>query len=291
LYHLLMTFAENAWDLPSHKFSRERFGEYTSEALLERFGNLTESAIEELKSFPALFAYEGKKHDTRVGYIRKIQVFGKLVRVNYEFEESIAPIPYAKLVPVMTQLDIDEFEFRRTHWAIKDEDLLEILRSAKLTDQVSPEEPKRLDGMQFKVALSFPGERRDYVSAVVSELKRQLVSRGSVFYDRDFTAQLARPNLDTLLQKVYANNSDLIVVFLCAEYEEKQWCGLEWRAIREIIKNRKYDSIMFMRFDNSTVQGVFSHDGYVDLTEYTPVQAASLIVERVRLNDLSKNSD
>lgn len=290
MYHLLMTFEENAWDLPSHKFSRERFGEYTSEALLERFGNLTESAIEELKSFPALFAYEGKKHDTQVGYIRKIQVFGKLVRVNYEFEESIAPIPYVKLAPIMAQLDIDEFEFRRTHWAIKDENLLEILRLAQLINQVSPIEPKRVEDMKFKVALSFPGEKRDYVGAVAEELKQHLIHK-SVFYDRDFTAQLARPNLDVLLQKIYLENSDLVVVFLCADYERKQWCGLEWRAIREIIKNRKDDSIMFMRFDNSIVQGVFSHDGYVDLTEYTPVQASNLIIERVRLNDNPKNPE
>jgi hypothetical protein len=111
----------------------------------------------------------------------------------------------------------------------------------------------------------------------------------TVFYDRDFTAQLARPNLDTLLQRIYLNNSELVVVFLCADYEKKEWCGLEWRAIRTIIKNKNDHAIMFMRFDNADVSGSFSVDGYVDLGQYNPTQAARMIVERVRLNDLPTN--
>ena len=43
---------------------------------------------------------------------------------------------------------------------------------------------------------------------------------------------------------------------------------------------------MLMRFDVVSIQGLLSIDGYVDLNELTPVQAAKLIVERVRLNEL-----
>lgn len=135
--------------------------------------------------------------------------------------------------------------------------------------------------MKFKVALSFSGDKRDYVSKVANDLKKRLPP-GSVFYDRDFTAQLARPNLDTLLQRVYLDNSELVVVFLGSEYEKKEWCGLEWRAVREIIKQKSDHSIMLMRFDNTPIPGSFSIDGYVDLTLYNPVEAARFIMERVR---------
>lgn len=292
MYHLLVTAMEGAWDLPAYEFGRDRFGEYTSEAVLERFKKLTASAIEELKSYPALFAYEGKTGNVRVGYIRRIKERGKSILVEYEFEEGISPIPYSKIADLTIQLDINQWEINRTHWAIKDENLFEILHAAKLIDESFSSEsgqPGRVEEMRFKVALSFPGERREYVSTVAGELKRRL-SRGSVFYDKDFTSQLARPNLDTLLQRIYLKNSDLVVVFLCADYERKEWCGLEWRAIREIIKNRSDQSIMFMRFDESSVQGLFSLDGYVDLTELTPVEAARLIVERVRLNELPRDN-
>lgn len=42
---------------------------------------------------------------------------------------------------------------------------------------------------------------------------------------------------------------------------------------------------MFMRFDQAAVPGTFLLDGYVDLNQYNPEQAATLILERVHLND------
>jgi hypothetical protein len=63
-----------------------------------------------------------------------------------------------------------------------------------------------------------------------------------------------------------------VVVFLSKEYEKKDWCGLEWRAIREIIMERENSahSVMFMRFDDAPVEGVFKHDGYIDLNAHSP---------------------
>jgi hypothetical protein len=43
---------------------------------------------------------------------------------------------------------------------------------------------------------------------------------------------------------------------------------------------------MFLRFDAADVSGTLSIDGYVDLEEYSPIQVARMIVERVRLNEL-----
>lgn len=108
----------------------------------------------------------------------------------------------------------------RTHWAVKDEDLIRVLSSAGVFAQNTPACSQRVDDIHFKVALSFAGEHREYVSKVAEELKRKLPSN-AVFYDHDFTAQLARPNLDTLLQGIYGQNSDLVVVFLSEDYERK----------------------------------------------------------------------
>jgi hypothetical protein len=207
--------------------------------------------------------------------------------IEYDFEPNIPAIPFSKIEPIKGRLDIENWEMNRTHWAVKDEDLFEILHSSGLIDETFSNSAGylgRVEEMRFKVALSFPGEKREYVSKVANELKKQL-PKGSVFYDKDFTAQLARPNLDTLLQRVYLNNSDLVVVFLSSEYETKEWCGLEWRAIREIIKNKSDHAIMLMRFDNAAISGLFSHDGYVDLSVFDPIRAARFILERVRLGE------
>lgn len=134
--------------------------------------------------------------------------------------------------------------------------------------------------MRFRVAMSFAGEHRLYVSGVVDAL-RPTVRPDGVFYDYDYRSQLARPNLDTLLQRIYRSQSDLVVVFLCNEYAKKSWCGLEWRAIRDIIKARADDRVMFVRFDDAPIDGVFSIDGYIDARSTTPQELAAMISERL----------
>jgi hypothetical protein len=64
------------------------------------------------------------------------------------------------------------------------------------------------------------------------------------------------------------------VVFLCAEYAQKEWCGLEWRAIRDIIKTKRDDQVMFVRFDDCPVDGFLSIDGYVDAKVFGPLDVA-----------------
>ena len=231
MYNFLVTAVEGAWDLPAYEIDRSRFLEYTSASLKTRFVNLDTKSIEELKSLPTLFTYEGSDAAVRIGYIRRIKERSRsTLLIEYEFDDHIDQFNYSKLSDHERRLDIERWELSRTHWAVKDEDLFEILASLDLVDSsyVGEERPAgRVEEIHFKVALSFPGEKRPYVSTVASELKKRL-GPGTVFYDRDFTAQLARPNLDTLLQRIYLNNTDLVVVFLCAEYEDKDWCGLEW---------------------------------------------------------------
>jgi hypothetical protein len=145
---------------------------------------------------------------------------------------------------------------------------------------------KRVEGLgkRFRVALSFPGERRGFVEKVVGVLVK-VFEEEYVFYDKNFEAELARPNLDTYLQGIYQNNSELIVVFLCAEYEKKEWCGLEWRAIRDLIKKKKAWEIMFVRFDDTEIAGTFSIDGYVSAKERAPEEVGKCIIERYRINE------
>lgn len=137
-----------------------------------------------------------------------------------------------------------------------------------------------IQDIQFRVALSFPGEKRTFIAETVGFLRDEL-GKDAVFYDYDYQAQLARPNLDILLQEIYLERSDLVVVFLCSEYASKEWCGLEWRAIRNIIKSRKDENLMFFRFDNAKVEGVFPIDGYIDAGKYAPEKISKFIVERV----------
>ena len=134
---------------------------------------------------------------------------------------------------------------------------------------------------KFKVALSFPCNKREYVKEVAERLLK-IIGEETVFYDNFYKAELARPNLDILLQDIYHQNSELIVVFLCKEYDKKEWCGLEFRAIRDLIKKKNDKKIMFLRFDDIEIKGIFSIDGYIDLTFIKPEEAAELISKRIQ---------
>ena len=89
MYNFLVTAKDGAWDLPAYEYDRDRFGEYTSPTLMERFRKLTAEAIEKLKSYPALFAYEGEEKDVRVGYLRRIKERPRSILIEYDFESNI----------------------------------------------------------------------------------------------------------------------------------------------------------------------------------------------------------
>ncbi|MFA9479721.1 TIR domain-containing protein [Phycisphaerales bacterium AB-hyl4] len=134
---------------------------------------------------------------------------------------------------------------------------------------------------RFAVALSFPGGHRKIVQEIADAL-RPVFGEQRIFYDYYHQAELSRPNLDLQLQEIYSKESDLVVVFVCGEYKEKEWTGLEWRAIRELMKSnaRTDDDIMFVRLDNQDIPGLLSIDGYMDLAKQTPREVADGILKR-----------
>ena len=64
------------------------------------------------------------------------------------------------------------------------------------------------------------------------------------------------------LPKLYHDESDLVVVVICADYAQKEWPGLEWDAVFDLLKQRKEAEVMLCRFDHATVEGLFSDAGY-----------------------------
>jgi hypothetical protein len=70
-------------------------------------------------------------------------------------------------------------------------------------------------------------------------------------------------------------------VFLGEDYQRKDWCGIEFRAINAIIMERDHKKIMFVRMDDSPVEGIFKTDGYMDGGKFSPQDIAHFIHERI----------
>lgn len=131
----------------------------------------------------------------------------------------------------------------------------------------------------FKISLSFPGEYRRIVEQVANGLT-SIYGKDSIFYDQYYQSILARPNLDVFLQDIYYNHSDLIVVFVCNEYNEKEWPGLEWRAIRTHILENRGNKIMLLKVGDGNVDGIFKIDGHLDIQAKSPDEIIKSIKKR-----------
>jgi TIR domain len=286
MYNLFVTADCDAWDGTPTKFDLSRcLREYTDDVLEAKYAQLSDTSIADLVLFPCLFACEsGCDRPAKVGHLTQVTRRGTWVRIEYIIDANYPEIPRSDLSRLEWDLDIDDWEMNRTHWALKDVDLHTVLSHANISGilQKDSGDPIDVTSATFDVALSFPGESRSYSRAVAERLSL-LLGRRRVFFDEYYKSQLARPNLDTLLQDIYRNRSRLIVAFLSAAYQTKDWCGIEFKAIRDILKQRDDSKVMYVRHDAGHVDGVFSTDGYIDANIHKPIEVADLIVERVRL--------
>ena len=140
MFNFLVTASEGAWDSPGYEYPRGRFLEYTSDEIAERFQQLKDLQLKALTELPCLFAYEGTEEPMRVGRLKvvKLRNTGSLLYIQPELDPQIPPIPFDRIKPLQVALDIRDWELSRTHWAIKDEDLFEVLRAAGLMPGRTP---------------------------------------------------------------------------------------------------------------------------------------------------------
>lgn len=289
MYNLFVSSNKKAWDESPYFIEAERcvrMSEFTDPKLASQFGELSEEQVDSIRQFPCIFAYESsRKKDPKFGFIKDITSRQGKVKIEFEILELPKFLTHQCVMEMLFELDITEWEMNRTHWAIKKVNLSKELLAKKITiPSRQSSESKVIDVSEhiFDVALSFPGEVRSYVQDLASELDRVL-GPSTYFYDGNYKAQLARPSLDTLLQDIYGKRSKLVVVFLCEKYQDKDWCGIEFRAIKEIIMERHHNKVMFVKMDEGPVEGVFRTDGYIDGRLDSPKELASYIQERVSL--------
>ncbi len=143
---------------------------------------------------------------------------------------------------------------------------------------------------RFRIAFSFAGEKRDFV-AKVTDLLAPEFGKKKILYDKFHEAEFARRDLGIYLPELYHKESDLVIVVVCPDYDLKQWTGLEWTAIHDLLSKRKDDEIMLCRFNHATVTGIYSTAGFVELDHKTPEQTVELILERLALIDKRQESE
>ena len=160
MFSLFVTFQASDQQDGIFDLDKSRFLEYTAEAIAEQLSGLTVEAMSTLMSWPCLLMEEGRgTEQAYVGKIVKFEAEGTSLRITFVPFATGAPIQNDDIWRVRNQLGIQQFEFSRNHFAVKDADLLATLTEAGIEFEAS--EISCLEDS----ALPLPG-RADLIRAV-----------------------------------------------------------------------------------------------------------------------------
>ncbi len=135
---------------------------------------------------------------------------------------------------------------------------------------------------RFSIAVSFPGEHRRFVLNVVNRLAEHL-GRNRVFYDEWYESELVGLDGDLKLRRYYREQSEVVVPFF-SEHYVKDWCQIEWSAIRAMLKaRRKEDAVIPVALDTTKVEGWEDIDFAIRRGMRSGREIADLIVEAYRV--------
>lgn len=161
-------------------------------------------------------------HQTKAYLNQYIDLLKNNSNIERECEET--DLEFAKLEIEKNRLNsiLEELSYNiiSSHGRLRE--AIKGLSNKVFTDEVISRTGKR----RFKIAFSFPREHRSIVDKIARSVA-DVFAEEFVLYDLFHRSEFARPNLDTYLQNLYKNESELIVVFICSAYNRKKWCGIE----------------------------------------------------------------
>ena len=151
------------WSESRDTFMLGRTFEYTSDDLVSRFKPNGVLDFEAIRNLPTLFMEESwgsEPRYARVGRIIEVSESGGTISLEYFYDPDIAPISNEILESIATELDMADFEFSRTHWAIKNQDLFRVLlrhvnRKRKQPKVFSLNDPEQIESVLVSAMMPF----------------------------------------------------------------------------------------------------------------------------------------
>lgn len=128
------------WNLTSDSLPKDRVFEHTADELKARFKPADVLAIDTLAALPVFLVPEVGNPETPFGVTGKVTRFRastNSVAFDFAIDSQFDPVPIAEIQQLSAALDIDRFELNRTHWAVKDVDLFQVLSPRSALDPAS----------------------------------------------------------------------------------------------------------------------------------------------------------
>jgi predicted nucleotide-binding protein len=131
MFNLIVSVDVGASGTARLRMEKLRFLENTSGAISNQLSTVSLDAIESLKSWPCLLMQEGRSDESSfLSKILSIETSGDDVLINTSEIVCLPTLNNKVLWGHRKTLGIDEFEFHRNHWSIKERDLVNCLTIA-----------------------------------------------------------------------------------------------------------------------------------------------------------------
>lgn len=165
----------NGWPEHESEFTASRILEYTEDAVIadhrdaDRQINFTK-----LINYPCLFMPERGADDetARIGYLSRVRPHSRSdVMLEYRYDHQIPGISLYQIERLQRDLQMGDWEFTRTHWAVKNVDLYRVLFRSLVPERNRPEvfqvnEPPRVDQELMSVMMPFEGAFADVYATI-----------------------------------------------------------------------------------------------------------------------------
>lgn len=138
MYSLFVSYLAEDQTRQAFELTKDRFLEYTSDSILNQLQSFSVEAIDCIKSWPCIVMQEGRGAEVaHVGKITAMDQSSANISIDVDLLHCDSPVLNGTIWKLRSELDIEQFEFNRNHWAIKDRDLLPVLRAAGHTFEES----------------------------------------------------------------------------------------------------------------------------------------------------------
>jgi hypothetical protein len=159
-------------DAEHGEISADRLFEHTDAPLVAQFKNGDAPDYAKLSGLPCLFMTEGiGDEECRVGQVANVRRVGRDITFDFTLARDIPPLTNTVIYDGRRKLGMDDWEFSRNHWAVKNVDLFRFLvgviqprRSAPAVFTIS--ENEKVDVRQLSVMMPFAANFNDVYAAI-----------------------------------------------------------------------------------------------------------------------------
>lgn len=224
--------------------SASRFLEYTDSETQMRYRNLTPDTVREIKGFPALFMHESYADGAFIASITNITSSGRDYKITFERDPDVGVIAPNDIERLALELGIENFEFNRTHWAVKNCDIFRVLsenninKSADIdpTDEFTQNKPAN-EGSLFNKTQVFIVHGHD--EHAKNDVKAYVESKEL----EPIILHLQASGGRTIIEKIdhYSNVGFGIVLYTeCDVGAKRDTIDYKWRARQNVVFEHGY---------------------------------------------------